>query len=189
MTTATDTVLDAATTLLGHDPAATMADVARAAGVGRATLYRRYATRDALLQAIRVRALTECREALAEVEPGVGSAADELAAALRALFAVVDRYRVLAAAPRLDREDPTQRSLADDVERPVAAIVHRGLASGEFRGDVPPELAAAMATSLLTAGRRAVVEAGVDPAVAEAALVRAVLGVVRPDGAGGGASA
>lgn len=182
MTGAPDALLEAATAVLGHDPAATMADVARAAGVGRATLYRRYATRDALLQAIRVRALTECRQALGEVAQGDLTASDELAAALRALFAVVDRYRVLAAAPRLDRGDPAQRSLADDVERPLAAIVQRGVAAGEFRDAVAPELVASMATSLLTAARRGVVEAGVDPGTAEAAVVRAVLSVVRPAG-------
>ena len=52
-------ILAAATRALAEDPKASMSDVAVASGVGRATLYRHFASRDELLGAIRLQALGE----------------------------------------------------------------------------------------------------------------------------------
>lgn len=172
-----EVLLDAATAVLARDPGASMQEVARAAGVGRATLYRRHPSREDLLRAIRLRALGECTAALAEVPAG-GGPWERLAESVRALMAVVDRYRVLANAPRLDRSDPEQRSLADRIEAPLAGIVEEGVARGEFRLAVPVPVAAAMIVALLPAARRGVVEAGVDPAEAESAVLDGVAGIV-----------
>jgi AcrR family transcriptional regulator len=46
------TILDAARTVFMRDPAAPIADVARAAGVGVSALYRRYPSKDVLLQTL-----------------------------------------------------------------------------------------------------------------------------------------
>ena len=46
----------AVTTLLRHGSGATLAQIAEAAGVGIGTLYRRYATREDLLEALQLRA-------------------------------------------------------------------------------------------------------------------------------------
>src|ERR1700712_2622774 len=46
-------LIDAARRLLSDDPAATMAQIAKAAGVGRGTAYRHFPTRDDLIEAVR----------------------------------------------------------------------------------------------------------------------------------------
>src|SRR5258706_15288873 len=50
-------LLDAAVEVLVADPSASLAEVAEAAGIGRTTLHKHYATRDDLMRAVGHRAL------------------------------------------------------------------------------------------------------------------------------------
>ena len=52
MTVSTDAILETATRVLAASPTATLADVARAAGISRTTLFTRFATREELLLAL-----------------------------------------------------------------------------------------------------------------------------------------
>src|SRR5215475_9965697 len=63
-------LLDVATEVLVGDPAASLADVAEAAGIGRTTLHKHYATRDDLLRAVGHRAIDLWEQALAGVADG-----------------------------------------------------------------------------------------------------------------------
>lgn len=56
-------LLDAAAGYLIANPRASLADIAAAAGVGRTTLFKRYATRDELEHAVAMRAVEVCVEA------------------------------------------------------------------------------------------------------------------------------
>ena len=62
-------ILDAAERLLQQSPSATLADIAAAAGVARSTLHRRFANRDALIEALRERPQTPRSERLSDVRP------------------------------------------------------------------------------------------------------------------------
>ena len=63
-------LLDAAVTYLVGNPRASLADIAAAAGIGRTTLFKRYATRDELEHAVAMRAVDVCLEAARSAEPG-----------------------------------------------------------------------------------------------------------------------
>lgn len=63
-------LLDVAAEVLVADPAASLAEVAEAAGIGRTTLHKHYATRDDLLRAVGHRAIDLWEQALAEVADG-----------------------------------------------------------------------------------------------------------------------
>jgi AcrR family transcriptional regulator len=62
-------ILEVAEQILSKDPAATLERIASAAGVARTTLYRRFATREALIAAMSTQALTEVEEAIDRGRP------------------------------------------------------------------------------------------------------------------------
>src|ERR1700722_9666399 len=60
-------LLDVAAEVLVADPAASLAEVAEAAGIGRTTLHKHYATRDDLLRAVGHRAIDLWEHAITAV--------------------------------------------------------------------------------------------------------------------------
>jgi AcrR family transcriptional regulator len=76
--------LDAAAEVLIADPAASLAQVAAAAGIGRTTLHKLYATRDDLLRAAGHRAVDLCAQAISGV-----TAAEHADGGLRALISAL----------------------------------------------------------------------------------------------------
>ncbi len=168
-------ILAAATRVLADDAKASMRDVAAASGVGRATLYRHFPSRDDLIRAIRLESLRECRAALEDV-PAPGAGLEEgLRQVVAALLGVLDRYRVLVAAPPVDRSDPEQRPLLEEIERPLLDLFRRGAASGELAPDVDPALVLVLLGGLLNAARRAITEGTLAPEAADVVLTRMLL--------------
>src|SRR2546422_7997903 len=107
-------ILDAATQALAeHGRGANMAEFAAAAGVSRATLYRYYPDRDALLDALASQALADAAARLADAGLERAPVEQAIERIVRALTAVGDRYAVLV---REQVEgDP------DEIERLIAA--------------------------------------------------------------------
>src|SRR5258706_16289366 len=60
-------LLDAAVEVLVADPSASLAEVAEAAGIGRTTLHKHYATRDDLVRAVGHRAIDLWEQAVSAV--------------------------------------------------------------------------------------------------------------------------
>src|SRR5689334_14195091 len=85
-------ILDAAVDELALDPGASMAAVAKRAGVVRATLYVHFPTREALIDAVTERAIAEAAEAVRTAEPVDGDAREALARVLAAAWRTVGRY-------------------------------------------------------------------------------------------------
>jgi AcrR family transcriptional regulator len=63
------TILEAAERVLARDPAATMEDIAAAAGVARTTVHRRFSTREALIASLAGWASRQLEAAVAEARP------------------------------------------------------------------------------------------------------------------------
>src|SRR5687768_6281030 len=62
-------IMKAAESLLSTNPAATMEQIAEAAGVARATVHRRFASREALLETMEVTAWREIDQAVSAARP------------------------------------------------------------------------------------------------------------------------
>jgi len=75
-------LLDIAAGVLVADPAASLAQVARAAGIGRTTLHKHYATRDDLLYAVAHRAIDLWEEAVSSIPDGPDGGLRALAEAM-----------------------------------------------------------------------------------------------------------
>jgi AcrR family transcriptional regulator len=170
-----DRIVDAAIRILGADPHASMAAVALASGVGRATVYRHYSTRDVLIRAIRLRALRDCQQALTPAPLDQACATEALGAVVAILLPMLDRYRVLLDAPPPDRSDPEQGKLTDAIERPLLALIRRGQSVGEFDAQLPATFVLEVLTGVLRAARAAMAAGEVSAESASALAVRALL--------------
>lgn len=125
-----------------------MSDLAEAAGVGRATLYRYFPTRESLLSALVVAAQDEAVRRLREAGLEAVAFPEALARAARGLVAIGTRFVVLA------REQPVAKSAPDDSElvAHVSGLLGRGQAEGRLRDDVPLEWLVQVFGSTLLAG-------------------------------------
>ncbi|MGD9571983.1 MAG: TetR/AcrR family transcriptional regulator [Thermoleophilia bacterium] len=132
-------VVEVATRVLADDPHATVQEIADTAGIGRATVYRHFPSREALLSAITTAAFREIRETLDGLALDRAEPVEGLRVALDAFFEVGDRYRFLAVDRSPHEHHPDKQAAMLDVFAPLAALLDRAQASGVVRRDLPPE--------------------------------------------------
>jgi TetR/AcrR family transcriptional regulator, mexCD-oprJ operon repressor len=106
-----------------------MSDVAAAAGVARATVYRYFPSRQALLDELAQLAVDDAHERLASARIDEVAAIEGLARSVRALVEVGDHLVVLA---RADQEQFERRLAA-----PLRRLFEHGQSNGDFRDDIP----------------------------------------------------
>jgi TetR/AcrR family transcriptional repressor of mexCD-oprJ operon len=139
----------AARVLAAQGPAASMADVAAAAGVARATVYRYFPNRQALLDELAVVALREADERITSARIEELPTTEALSRFVRALVETGDAFIVVAS----ERVRPPNFESA--VTGPLKRLVERGQAGGDIRSDMPitwlAESLLALTIGLLTA--------------------------------------
>jgi AcrR family transcriptional regulator len=126
-------IVAAALHALASDPGAGMEQLAAAAGVGRATLYRRFPTRDELLARLREQARHDARVALKAARADEGTATEALQRLFRQLLPVADRYAYLA------RPDELHQAPDPVLAKPWLRVIKRGQDAGEFGSELPAE--------------------------------------------------
>jgi AcrR family transcriptional regulator len=128
-------VLDAAVEVLVADPSASLAEVAEAAGIGRTTLHKHYATRDDLLRAVGRRAIDRWEQVIGTVAP---SSRDDggLRALAEAMISVGPYLAFLWRNPLFDRSADIGHR-AKSVEAHALAVLERAQKQGVMRADVP----------------------------------------------------
>ena len=132
----TASIVAAAAELLATRGGATsMADVAAAAGMARATVYRYFPAREALLERVAEVAVSDAGARLADARLGSVPPEEALRRAVRAFFDVGDHFIVLAR-ERIRVDEKRRKEMIDD---PLRRLFARGQRSGVFRNDVPPE--------------------------------------------------
>lgn len=130
-------VLRSAAALLSRKATATMDEVARAAGIGRATLHRHFAGRDALVRALEQMCIEETEAALDAARLDEG-AADE---AVRRLIGASEPVAPLLAFLYTENqlfENGQQNEGWTRLDDRVAALFRRGQEQGVFRIDLTP---------------------------------------------------
>jgi AcrR family transcriptional regulator len=149
--TSPDSVAEAAARLLALRPAASMAEVAGAAGVSRATLFRRFPSRAALVEELSRRAVEAYTAAVDAARPEEGRADEALRRLLGQLARLAPGYGLLALQPLDELVEADLLELAAAADERVRRLVHRGQEAGNFRVDVPAEWVLSSVTWLVVA--------------------------------------
>jgi TetR/AcrR family transcriptional repressor of mexCD-oprJ operon len=127
-------ILETAAHLLAeHD--ASMSEIAAAAGVGRATLYRHYPTREALLAALAAQALDELADRIGNASLENTTVPEAIERLARVLLTVADRYVVLVR----ERVKPNSEDAYERVGQPMRTLFERGAREGILRTDLTPD--------------------------------------------------
>jgi TetR/AcrR family transcriptional repressor of uid operon len=125
----------------------TIDDVARRARVGRMTVYRRFGSRNALLEALAIR---ECRRCLAKIGAALDSAAsaeDRLGALFTATLGVIREHPLLERLARVEPEALLFELTRDDsavfrlVHEFLMGVIREGQETGELVAGDPAVLA------------------------------------------------
>ena len=147
-----EALLAAAADELSRNPEASMADVAQAAELTRATLYRHFSSRQSLLKAIQGEALSRASAILLGCRLDEGSALEVLRRVIDSLSKYGMRFRIiLMRGSEANANFSTQRDL---VFAPLVDVVRRGQREGDIQQDLSPEwVVSAMSSLLMTAVR------------------------------------
>jgi TetR/AcrR family transcriptional regulator, mexCD-oprJ operon repressor len=164
-------ILEAAARLLAEDGDASMANLAGAAGVGRATLYRYYPNREALIDALTAEALGELAGRLADAGLETVGVEEAIGRIVRAVLTVGDRYAVLVR--ERVKADPAAAERA--FTEPIRSVLQRGVDEQLLRDDVPVDVQLALFSGVLQAGVRLASEGRLGHEDAAAAVTRAYL--------------
>ncbi|MDR6977265.1 AcrR family transcriptional regulator [Streptomyces sp. 3330] len=146
-----DQVLRGAAALLTRKSTATMDEVAKAAGISRATLHRHFAGRDALVRALEDLGIAECETALDAARLDEAPARD----AVRRLVREIEPAAGLLAFLYTENQLFEGEELHDGwtrIDDRISDLFRRGQLSGEFRIDLTPAWLTEALFGLLASG-------------------------------------
>lgn len=128
-------ILDTAARVLAERrEAASLAEIADAAGIARSTLYRYFPSREALLSALAETAAADIAARVSESGLATLPVTDALARVTRGFIATGSKYIALAYLW------PKPADAADELASgPLLDLFRRGVADGTFRSDLPAE--------------------------------------------------
>jgi AcrR family transcriptional regulator len=171
-------ILDAGLEALASDPDSSMSEIARRAGVVRATIYVHFPTRTALLDAVMEHAIDQVVEAMNRAEPARGRPAEALERVLLATWRELARFHGLLAlnTARLSAEELHRRHvpMLDQLE----PLIERGQREGAFRSDLPIAWHLAVIRAIVHAASASIVGGRLEESEAEAAMLTTALAAV-----------
>jgi AcrR family transcriptional regulator len=164
-------ILDCTAELIAVNPSATLEQIAMRAGVSRVTLHARFRSRNALMDALTDRSVTEVTAALAAARPEEGPAGEALERVLVAAWETIGRYRGLVIVNQ--RLDPAVlRARLGPAIAPLLPLIRRGQQAGEFDPELPVQWLLTVMLDLIHAASRQVSTGAMNPHAAQTALLR-----------------
>jgi AcrR family transcriptional regulator len=156
-------ILEAAAAVLAErGEQASMADVATAAGMARATVYRYFPNREALFEALGRLAVEEAGERLLAGRLQEVAVPEAFERAVRSLVAVGDYFVVVSReSARPDPEEFEQRIAA-----PLRGLIERAQSQGEVRDDLPASWLMESLIGIVVSGLQTQPSLGVEDTVA-----------------------
>ncbi|WP_433264010.1 TetR/AcrR family transcriptional regulator [Actinosynnema sp. CS-041913] len=128
-------LLETATRVLLADPSASLGDVAKAAGIGRTTLHKRYPTRQDLVVALANSALDVVDQAIDGIDL-TAPTHEVLDRLVTTLVPMGPRLEFLLRFPGLE-QDPRVAARLARMDQPLLEFVKTGQDHGRLRADLP----------------------------------------------------
>ena len=173
-------ILDAALEALASDPDSSMSEIARRAGVVRATIYVHFPTRESLLDAVMEYATGLVVEAMKGAKPHRGEPVEALERVLRATWRQLAQFHGLLAlnTARLSAEELHRRHvpMLDQLE----PLIERGQKQGVFRSDQPVSWQLAVIRAIVHTASREIQGGRIPEAEAEAAMLSTAVSAISP---------
>ena len=174
-------IVDAALEALAIDPDVSMAEIARRAGVVRATIYIHFPTRESLLDAVMEHAVGQVADATRQAEPTQGEPREALDRVLRATWLKLSDFHALLAinTGRLSAKELHRRH--QPVMTLFVPLIERGQKEGVFRNDLPVSWHLAMVRAIAHAASAEVRSGRIPEAEVESAMLSTVRNALGPD--------
>ena len=175
-------ILDGALAALASDPDSSMSEIARRAGVVRATIYVHFPTRTDLLDAVMDYAVAQVVDAMRGAEPSSGEPAEAVERVLRATWRQLAQFHGLLAlnTARLSAEELHRRHLPmlDRLE----PLIERGQRQGVFRSDLPVAWHLAVLRAIVHTASREVQGGRIPEADVETAMLSTAIAAISAHG-------
>ncbi|MEW8525440.1 MAG: TetR/AcrR family transcriptional regulator [Candidatus Thiodiazotropha endolucinida] len=132
-----DALLKAGLELLNINSEATLSDIAAHAGVGRATLYRQYETREKLIHAIAVDCLETIDRVTAPIENQATSAMDAVRLLFELVMPLTQEFQFLIGLDQIEQDNAEIDEISQKQKQEMSEIVEYGKTKGEISQELP----------------------------------------------------
>ena len=175
-----EAIVNGALEALANDPDASMAEIARRAGVVRATIYMHFPTREALLDAVMENATTQVADATRAAEPERGEPAEALERVLLATWKQLDQFHAVLGINigRLSAKELRRRHLP--ITSQYIPLLERGQAEGVFRSDVSAEWLIAVVRAIVHTASLELQGGRLSPSDVERTMLTTALAAIGP---------
>jgi TetR/AcrR family transcriptional repressor of mexCD-oprJ operon len=129
-------IVDAAVACLGRSPDASTSEIARAAGVGRVTLYGHFPTREALVESALTRLLDEGDQVLERLDL-TGDPREVLRTLIQSGWLLMAEADAVLEAAQAALPPGRIQELHAKLAQRLESLIARGQAEGVFRADLP----------------------------------------------------
>lgn len=174
-----EAILHAATDALTRHADVSIGEIAREAGVGRATFYAHFTSRAEVVEAVVVRVLSHGKAVLDDVDLE-GPAPDALARLVAASWELVDQARSVLAVAEKELSPERIRELHADPLARAEGLIRRGQEEGAFRSDLPASWLVATMHHVMHGAADEIAAGRLERPGAASVITRTLLGAFAP---------
>ncbi|SFC58438.1 TetR/AcrR family transcriptional regulator [Pseudoalteromonas denitrificans] len=172
-------LLDAGIQAFLQNPNASLTEVATFAGVGRATLYRHFETREQLIQEMAKESLIQIDKAMAPIYEKNLKGSFAIKAMFEVSMPVADRFHFLLSLWNIANEDTKVREIYDRQLNEINTLVEQGKRAGEIKSDMTTTWIVTLIDCLIYAGWWSIKDGHLDAKSASELAIASLFGGIQ----------